>query len=109
MYSRWKSHFGTYDAETRGRSGNTVRSTSRVPVRRLAVAQDVRRPLITHSATPSKTALATRGRSAVLDAVPAGIFETDAEGQCRYVNRRGEAYAGKSPQAPAGPRLVGAG
>src|SRR5258706_12581527 len=100
MYSRWKSHFGTYDAETRGRSGNTVRSTSRVPVRRLAVAQDVRRPLITHSATPSKTALAARGRSAVLDAVPAGIFGAEAEGQCRNWNRRGGSVAGVAPAAP---------
>ncbi len=42
------------------------------------------------------TALETGVRSAVLDAVPAGIFETDADGRCRFVNRRWETYAGLS-------------
>jgi len=34
--------------------------------------------------------------------VPAGIFETDAEGQCRYVNRRWQSYAGMSAEAAMG-------
>jgi diguanylate cyclase (GGDEF)-like protein/PAS domain S-box-containing protein len=46
--------------------------------------------------------LATNGRSAILDDVPAGIFETDAEGQCRFVNRRWQAYAGLSAKAALG-------
>lgn len=48
------------------------------------------------------TALATGVRSAVLDAVPAGIFETDADGRCRFVNRRWETYAGLSAERALG-------
>ena len=52
---------------------------------------------------PRQTAtLGTDGRSAILDAVPAGIFETDPEGQCRFVNRRWQAYAGLSADAALG-------
>jgi diguanylate cyclase (GGDEF)-like protein/PAS domain S-box-containing protein len=51
---------------------------------------------------PQSAALASDGRSAVLDAIPAGIFETDADGQCRFVNRRWQAYAGLSAEAALG-------
>jgi diguanylate cyclase (GGDEF)-like protein/PAS domain S-box-containing protein len=62
------------------------------------------RPLIrmTDTLPPRTAALATKGRSTVLDAVPAGIFETDPDGQCRFVNRRWQAYAGLSAEAARG-------
>ena len=47
-------------------------------------------------------ALATRGRSEILAVVPAGIFETDADGQCRFVNRRWQAYTGLSAENALG-------
>ena len=47
-------------------------------------------------------ALKPKGPNAVLDAVPAGIFETDAAGQCRYVNRRMQAYMGQSAEEALG-------
>jgi diguanylate cyclase (GGDEF)-like protein/PAS domain S-box-containing protein len=47
-------------------------------------------------------ALATDGRSAVLDTVPAGIFETDADGLGRFVNRWFLDYAGLSAEAALG-------
>jgi diguanylate cyclase (GGDEF)-like protein/PAS domain S-box-containing protein len=58
--------------------------------------------VIPGSAHQHTAALATNGRSAILDDVPAGIFETDADGQCRFVNRRWQAYAGLSAEAALG-------
>ena len=54
------------------------------------------------SPSPQAAALAPNARSAVLDALAAGIFETDAAGQCRFVNRRWQAYAGMSAEAAMG-------
>src|SRR5580765_1134399 len=51
---------------------------------------------------PLTTALAADSRSAILDAVPAGIFESDADGQGRYVNRSFLDYTGLSPEQAAG-------
>ena len=51
---------------------------------------------------PHTTALTADGRSAILDAVPAGIFETDADGLGRYVNRLFLDYTGLSAEAAAG-------
>jgi diguanylate cyclase (GGDEF)-like protein/PAS domain S-box-containing protein len=38
----------------------------------------------------------TRARSAALDLVPSAVIETDADGRCRFVNRRWQEYAGLS-------------
>jgi diguanylate cyclase (GGDEF)-like protein/PAS domain S-box-containing protein len=57
---------------------------------------------------PQTTALAADDRSAILDAVPAGIFETDADGQGRYVNRSFLDYTGLSAEAAAGTGWVDA-
>jgi diguanylate cyclase (GGDEF)-like protein/PAS domain S-box-containing protein len=51
---------------------------------------------------PRTTALAADGRSAILDAVPAAIFETDADGQGRFVNRWFLEYTGLSAEEAAG-------
>jgi diguanylate cyclase (GGDEF)-like protein/PAS domain S-box-containing protein len=47
-------------------------------------------------------ALAADGRSAILDAVPAGIFETDADSQGRFVNRWFMEHSGLSAEAAVG-------
>jgi diguanylate cyclase (GGDEF)-like protein/PAS domain S-box-containing protein len=47
-------------------------------------------------------------RSTILDAVPAGIFETDADGQGRFVNRSFLEYTGLSAEAAAGSGWVDA-
>jgi diguanylate cyclase (GGDEF)-like protein/PAS domain S-box-containing protein len=57
---------------------------------------------MTDSSRLQTPALPTPGRSAILDAVPAGIFETDPAGECRYVNRRWQVYAGMSAEAALG-------
>jgi PAS domain S-box-containing protein len=57
---------------------------------------------MTDTLPPQTAALATNGRSAILDVVPAGIFETDPDGQCRFVNQRWQAYAGLSAEAALG-------
>jgi len=54
------------------------------------------------SSSSSAVAPSTDRRGAVLDLVPAGIFETDDAGQCRYVNRRWEAYTGLSAECAFG-------
>jgi diguanylate cyclase (GGDEF)-like protein/PAS domain S-box-containing protein len=55
------------------------------------------------SSRPSAAAAAeSRHRAAALDLVPAGIFETDAHGQCRFVNRRWQEYTGVSGTAALG-------
>jgi diguanylate cyclase (GGDEF)-like protein/PAS domain S-box-containing protein len=64
--------------------------------------------VIQHTSHPQSVALASNGRSAVLDALPAGIFETDADGQCRFVNQRWQAYAGMSAEAALGSGWIGA-
>ena len=58
--------------------------------------------MISDTSPPLTTALAADGRSAILDAVPAGIFETDADGLGRYVNRSFLDYTGLSAEAAAG-------
>jgi diguanylate cyclase (GGDEF)-like protein/PAS domain S-box-containing protein len=58
--------------------------------------------VIPESSRPSAAALTADRRSAILDAVPAGIFETDAEGQCRFVNQRWETYAGLPAESALG-------
>src|SRR2546427_11098858 len=55
---------------------------------------------------PHTPALATDSRSAILDALPVGIFEIDANGQCVFVDRQGQLYAGMSAEAAAGSRLT---
>jgi diguanylate cyclase (GGDEF)-like protein/PAS domain S-box-containing protein len=55
-----------------------------------------------HTTRLQTAALLTAGRSAILDAVPAGIFETNPAGECRYVNRRWQVYAGMSAEAALG-------
>lgn len=58
---------------------------------------------MTHLSSLSHTAaLAPSGPSDLLDAVPAGIFETDADGKCRFVNRQWQTYAGMSAEAALG-------
>jgi diguanylate cyclase (GGDEF)-like protein/PAS domain S-box-containing protein len=57
---------------------------------------------MTDSSRLQTPALPTPRRSAILDAVPAGIFETDPAGECRYVNLRWQAYAGISAEAALG-------
>jgi diguanylate cyclase (GGDEF)-like protein/PAS domain S-box-containing protein len=52
--------------------------------------------LINPTTLVAPTAPVTRTRNATLDLVPSAIFETDAQGQCRYVNRRWQDYAGLS-------------
>jgi diguanylate cyclase (GGDEF)-like protein/PAS domain S-box-containing protein len=47
-------------------------------------------------------ALTAYDRSVILDAVPAGIFETDADGQGRFVNRWFLEYTGLSAEQAAG-------
>ncbi len=54
------------------------------------------------SSRPQTATLPANGRGAILDAVPAGIFETDGDGQCRFVNTRWQAYAGLSAEAALG-------
>ena len=66
------------------------------------VAQDVLHSLMPISSHPRSAALAPNGRTAVLDALAAGIFETDSAGQCRFVNRRWQLYAGMSAEAAMG-------
>jgi diguanylate cyclase (GGDEF)-like protein/PAS domain S-box-containing protein len=51
---------------------------------------------------PHTEALAAYDRSLILDAVPAGIFETDADGQGRFVNRAFLEYTGMSAEEAAG-------
>jgi diguanylate cyclase (GGDEF)-like protein/PAS domain S-box-containing protein len=64
--------------------------------------------VIPGSSRPPTAALAPDGRSAILDVVPAGIFETDADGRCRFVNRRWQAYAGLAAEAALGSGWVDA-
>ena len=75
-----------------------------VPVRpraRLVVTQDVVDPMAAIS-PPQTAALPSYDGSAILDAVPAGIFVTDADGRCLFVNQRWQAYAGVSAEAALG-------
>jgi diguanylate cyclase (GGDEF)-like protein/PAS domain S-box-containing protein len=51
---------------------------------------------------PHTAALAAYDRSTILDAVPAGIFEADADGQGRFVNRWFLEYTGLSAEEAAG-------
>ncbi|HEY8990158.1 MAG TPA: PAS domain-containing protein, partial [Candidatus Limnocylindrales bacterium] len=51
---------------------------------------------------PQTAALPSYDGSAILDAVPAGIFVTDADGRCLFVNQRWQAYAGVSAEAALG-------
>ncbi|HEY8846827.1 MAG TPA: PAS domain-containing protein, partial [Candidatus Limnocylindrales bacterium] len=51
---------------------------------------------------PQTAALPSYDGSAILDAVPAVILETDAEGQLRFVNRRWQDYAGRSAESALG-------
>ncbi len=55
---------------------------------------------------PHTPALATDSRSAILDALPVGIFEIDANGQCVFVNRQWQLYAGMSAEAAVGSGLM---
>jgi len=43
-----------------------------------------------------------RARSIALDLVPSAIFETDAEGRCRFANQRWQEYAGLSASEALG-------
>ena len=54
------------------------------------------------------TVPAPDARSTILDAVPAGIFETDADGQGRFINRSFLEYTGLSAEAAAGSGWVNA-
>jgi diguanylate cyclase (GGDEF)-like protein/PAS domain S-box-containing protein len=58
--------------------------------------------VIADTFVPEQTAPGKTSRSAAFDAVPAAIFETDANGACRYVNRRWQAYTGLSPESALG-------
>src|SRR4026209_2554393 len=60
------------------------------------------------SPRPQVAALAAKGRGALLDALAAGIFETGSRGQCRFVNRRWQLYAGMSAEAAMGSGWVAA-
>src|SRR5439155_24643337 len=55
---------------------------------------------------PHTPALATDSRTAILDALPVGIFEIDANGQCVFVNRQWQLYAGMSAEAAVGSGLM---
>jgi len=57
---------------------------------------------LTDSSRSQAASLATDGRSAILNVVPTGIFEADADGHVRFVNRRWQTYAGISAEAGLG-------